>query len=76
MGGFLQKMLVDAINMRASDLHLEPYENTYRVRFASTASCARSPAADRDLGDKLSSPRIKVISSLDIRRSACRRTAA
>ena len=30
---FLQKMLVDAINMRASDLHFEPYESTYRVRF-------------------------------------------
>ena len=30
---FLQKMLVDAVNMRASDLHFEPYEFTYRVRF-------------------------------------------
>jgi type IV pilus assembly protein PilB len=30
---FLQKMLIDAINMRASDLHFEPYEYTYRVRF-------------------------------------------
>ena len=30
---FLQKMLVDAINMRASDLHFEPYEYHYRVRF-------------------------------------------
>ncbi|MDP3223634.1 MAG: type IV-A pilus assembly ATPase PilB, partial [Rubrivivax sp.] len=30
---FLQKMLIDAINMRASDLHFEPYEYNYRVRF-------------------------------------------
>lgn len=30
---FLQKMLVDAINLRASDLHFEPYELHYRVRF-------------------------------------------
>ncbi len=30
---FLHKMLVDAFNMRASDLHFEPYEHTYRVRF-------------------------------------------
>ena len=30
---FLQKMLIDAINMRASDLHFEPYEYHYRVRF-------------------------------------------
>src|SRR5205085_1897846 len=30
---FLQKMLLDAVSMRASDLHFEPYEFTYRVRF-------------------------------------------
>ena len=30
---FLHKMLLDAYNMRASDLHFEPYEHTYRVRF-------------------------------------------
>jgi len=30
---FLHKMLLDAFNMRASDLHFEPYEHYYRVRF-------------------------------------------
>ena len=30
---FLHKMLIDAVNMRASDLHFEPYEHNYRVRF-------------------------------------------
>ena len=30
---FLHKMLLDAFNMRASDLHFEPYEHNYRVRF-------------------------------------------
>src|SRR5205085_6077807 len=30
---FLQKMLLDAVSMRASDLHFEPYEFQYRVRF-------------------------------------------
>ena len=30
---FLQKMLLDAFSMRASDLHFEPFEHTYRVRF-------------------------------------------
>lgn len=30
---FLHKMLMDAFTMRASDLHFEPYEHTYRVRF-------------------------------------------
>ena len=30
---FLHKMLMDAFSMRASDLHFEPYEHSYRVRF-------------------------------------------
>ena len=30
---FLHKMLLDAFSMRASDLHFEPYEHNYRVRF-------------------------------------------
>src|SRR3954467_13071586 len=30
---FLHKMLLDAFTMRASDLHFEPYEHNYRVRF-------------------------------------------
>ena len=30
---FLQKMLIDAINMGASDLHFEPFEKFYRIRF-------------------------------------------
>ena len=30
---FLQKMLQQAVDLRASDLHFEPYEFNYRVRF-------------------------------------------
>jgi type IV pilus assembly protein PilB len=30
---FLQKILIDAINMGASDLHFEPFEKFYRIRF-------------------------------------------
>lgn len=30
---FIQKMLLDAINDGASDIHFEPYEKTYRIRF-------------------------------------------
>lgn len=62
---FLQKMLIDAINMRASDLHFEPYEHIYRVRFrvdGELREIAQPPIA---IKDKLSS-RIKVISRLDI----------
>jgi type IV pilus assembly protein PilB len=62
---FLQKMLVDAINMRASDLHFEPFENFYRIRFrvdGELREIAQPPVA---IKEKLAS-RIKVISRLDI----------
>jgi type IV pilus assembly protein PilB len=62
---FLQKMLIDAINMRASDLHFEPYENTYRVRFRIDGDLREITQPPIAIKDKLAS-RIKVISRLDI----------
>jgi type IV pilus assembly protein PilB len=62
---FLQKMLIDAINMRASDLHFEPYENTYRVRFRVDGELREITQPPIAIKDKLAS-RIKVISRLDI----------
>ncbi|MDN3921095.1 type IV-A pilus assembly ATPase PilB [Roseateles violae] len=62
---FLQKMLVDAINMRASDLHFEPYEFHYRVRFRVDGELREITQPPVAIKDKLSS-RIKVISRLDI----------
>jgi len=62
---FLQKMLIDAINMRASDLHFEPYETTYRVRFRIDGELREITQPPIAIKDKLAS-RIKVISRLDI----------
>jgi len=62
---FLQKMLVDAINLRASDLHFEPYELHYRVRFRVDGELREITQPPIAIKDKLSS-RIKVISRLDI----------
>jgi type IV pilus assembly protein PilB len=62
---FLQKMLIDAINMRASDLHFEPYEYTYRVRFRIDGELREITQPPLAIKDKLAS-RIKVISRLDI----------
>jgi type IV pilus assembly protein PilB len=62
---FLQKMLVDAINMRASDLHFEPYEYHYRVRFRVDGELREVTQPPIAIKDKLAS-RIKVISRLDI----------
>ena len=62
---FLQKMLVDAINLRASDLHFEPYEFHYRVRFRVDGELREITQPPIAIKDKLAS-RIKVISRLDI----------
>ncbi len=62
---FLHKMLIDAFNMRASDLHFEPYENTYRVRFRIDGELREISTPPVGIKDKLAS-RIKVISRLDI----------
>ncbi|MBN8507338.1 MAG: type IV-A pilus assembly ATPase PilB [Burkholderiales bacterium] len=62
---FLQKMLIDAINMRASDLHFEPYEYNYRVRFRIDGELREITQPPVAIKDKLAS-RIKVISRLDI----------
>jgi type IV pilus assembly protein PilB len=62
---FLQKMLIDAINARASDLHFEPYEYNYRVRFRVDGELREITQPPTAIKDKLAS-RIKVISRLDI----------
>ena len=62
---FLHKMLVDAFNMRASDLHFEPYEFHYRVRFRVDGELREITQPPIAIKEKLAS-RIKVISRLDI----------
>jgi type IV pilus assembly protein PilB len=62
---FLQKLLLDAIGEGASDLHFEPYEKFYRVRFRVDGvlrEIAQPPLAIRE---RLSA-RVKVLSRLDI----------
>ncbi|MDR6212562.1 type IV-A pilus assembly ATPase PilB [Paracidovorax wautersii] len=62
---FLHKMLLDAYHMRASDLHFEPYEHQYRVRFRIDGELREIASPPIAIKDKLAS-RIKVISRLDI----------
>jgi type IV pilus assembly protein PilB len=62
---FIQKMLLDAINDGASDIHFEPYEKYYRIRVRVDGvlrEVAKPPLA---IKDKIAS-RIKVISRLNI----------
>ncbi len=62
---FLNKMLIDAINMGASDLHFEPYEKYYRIRYRVDGILRDITNPPLAIKDKLTS-RIKIISSLDI----------
>lgn len=62
---FIQKILLDAINDGASDIHFEPYEKFYRIRTRVDGilrEIAKPPLA---IKEKIAS-RIKVISRLNI----------
>src|SRR5512139_858076 len=62
---YVQKILLDAINGGASDIHFEPYEKYYRIRYRQDGilyDIAQPPLA---IKEKIAS-RIKVVSRLDI----------
>ncbi len=62
---FVNKMLLDAIRMGASDLHFEPYEKSYRVRFRIDGVMQKMASPPIQLANKISS-RLKVMSQMDI----------
>jgi type IV pilus assembly protein PilB len=62
---YLQKILMDAIAAGVSDIHFEPYEKFYRVRYRLDGILMEMAQPPLVIKDKLAS-RIKVISKLDI----------
>ncbi len=62
---FIQKVMLDAINDGASDIHFEPYEKYYRIRFRVDGELREITQPPIVLKEKIAS-RIKVISRLDI----------
>ena len=62
---FIQKMLLDAINDGASDIHFEPYEKFYRIRVRVDGVLREVATPPLAIKDKIAS-RIKVISRLNI----------
>ncbi len=62
---FVNKMLVDAIKRGASDIHFEPYETEYRVRFRMDGILKTIAKPPVKLSPRISS-RLKVMSALDI----------
>lgn len=62
---FVNKILLDAIKGGSSDIHFEPYEKAYRIRFRTDGvleEVTRPPIA---LGSRLAA-RLKVMSKMDI----------
>ena len=62
---YLQKILVDAISAGVSDIHFEPYERFYRIRYRLDGQLMEIAQPPLAIKDKMAS-RIKVISKLDI----------
>ncbi|WP_273023387.1 type IV-A pilus assembly ATPase PilB [Rheinheimera sp.] len=62
---FINKMLLDAIRKGASDLHFEPYEKSYRIRFRIDGILHEMASPPVALATRLSA-RLKVMSRLDI----------
>ncbi len=62
---FLNKILMDAVNLGASDIHFEPFEKFYRIRLRVDGVLREHAQPPVSIKEKLVS-RIKVLSKLDI----------
>jgi type IV pilus assembly protein PilB len=62
---YINKILMDAIKRGASDLHFEPYEKTYRIRFRVDGVLHEIASPPISLESRISA-RIKVMSQLDL----------
>ena len=62
---FVNRTLLDAIRAGASDIHFEPYEARYRVRFRTDGILREMSAPPANLANRLAA-RLKVMAALDI----------
>ncbi|MGE5085296.1 MAG: type IV-A pilus assembly ATPase PilB [Bacillota bacterium] len=62
---FVNSILGDAIRKKVSDIHFEPYEKRYRVRFRIDGNLIEATAPPQGTGAAIAS-RIKIMSKLDI----------
>ncbi len=62
---FVNKVLLDAINTGASDIHLEPYEKEFRVRFRNDGVLHEITSPPRSLAMRIIA-RLKVMSRMNI----------
>ena len=62
---FINKVLVDAIRKGASDIHFEPYETSYRIRYRLDGMLSMAASPPIQMSRRISS-RLKVMAGLDI----------
>ncbi len=62
---FVNKLMMDAINRGASDIHIEPYEKAYRVRYRQDGILHEVASPPLALSGRIAA-RIKILSRLDI----------
>ena len=62
---FVNKVLVDAINQGASDIHFEPYEKVFRIRYRRDGELKIVASPPQQLAIRISA-RVKVMSRLDL----------
>jgi len=62
---FVNKILLDAIRTGASDIHIEPYEKTYRVRFRTDGILHEVTRPPINIAGRIAS-RVKIMSKIDI----------
>ncbi|OGI59039.1 MAG: type IV-A pilus assembly ATPase PilB [Candidatus Muproteobacteria bacterium RBG_19FT_COMBO_61_10] len=62
---FVNKILLDAINQGASDIHIEPYEKSYRVRYRQDGMLREVASPPLALAGRIAA-RVKILSRLDI----------
>ncbi len=62
---FINKVILDAVNIGASDLHFEPYEKTYRIRFRRDGILYENATPPVSIANRFSA-RLKVMARLDI----------
>lgn len=62
---FVNKMLLDAVRIGASDIHFEPYEKRYRIRYRTDGVLKEVSQPPINLSGKIAA-RLKVMSQMDI----------
>lgn len=61
----VNEIFINAIHQQASDIHFEPYENDFRIRFRLDGMLVKMPSPPFELSNRICS-RIKIMANLDI----------